>query len=97
MRWSAGDRTFGSGCRARESPIVLWCPPAIWAAFELLRRYGAQSPDRATCFDAIFLSRKSSGRFLALWAALTTLCVCALPTLAVAGLVIYHFRLMRLG
>ena len=57
-------------------PIILWCPPAIWATYELLRRHGPQSPDRATCFDATLDSRRSAGRFLTLWAALTTVCVC---------------------
>jgi hypothetical protein len=77
-------------------PVVFWLPALLWAASETLRRGGPQA-DRATAFDAVFISWGRTGRFVGLWVALTMLCLCALPTLFVAGLVVYQFRLLRLA
>jgi hypothetical protein len=78
-------------------PLVFWLPALLWASVEALRRCGPRASDRATAFDAVFVSAARSRRFLGLWAALTTLCLCALPTLFVAGLVVYQYRLGRPG
>ena len=77
--------------------VVVWLPAFLWASIETLRRCGPQAPDRATTFDAVFVSWGRASRFLCLWAALTMLCLCALPTLFVAALVVYQFRLLRLS
>jgi hypothetical protein len=77
-------------------PVVFWLPVLLWAAIETFRRGGPQA-GCATAFDAVFASWGRTGRFVGLWVALTTLCLCALPTLFVAGLVVYQFRLWRLA
>jgi hypothetical protein len=78
------------------APPVLWLPAVVWAAFETVRVCAAKAPDCITSFDAVVVDRRKTVRFLALWAALTTLCVCAIPVLFVAALYVYQFRLMRL-
>ena len=78
-------------------PIGLWLPVLIWTALKTLELCGPQVPDRTASFDAVFAERGKTVRFLALWTALTTLCLCALPTLFVAAMAVYQFRLMRLS
>jgi hypothetical protein len=78
-------------------PIVFWFPAFLWAAIETARRCGPTAPDRMASFDAAFLSWARAGKFLGLWTPLSILCLCALPILFVAGLVVYQVRLMRLG
>ncbi len=77
-------------------PLVFWVPALVWAIYESLRLCGPWAPDRLTAFDAAVLSWSKAGRFLCFWSALTVLCVCALPAIFVAALVVYHFRLMGL-
>jgi hypothetical protein len=77
-------------------PLAFWVPALAWATCETLRLCGPWAPDRLTAFDAAVLSWSDAGRFLCFWSALSVLCVCALPAIFVAGLVVYHLRLMRL-
>jgi hypothetical protein len=78
-------------------PLAFWVPALAWAFWETLRLCGPWALDRLTAFDAVALSWSSAGRFVCYCSALTVLCLCALPTFFVAGLVVYHIRLMGLG
>lgn len=77
-------------------PLAFWVPALAWAFCESLRLCGPWAPDRLTAFDAVVLSWSNAGRFIGLCAALTMLCVCALPAIFVVALVAYHVRLMGL-
>jgi hypothetical protein len=77
--------------------LAACCPILAWAALETLRLCGPQAVDRMTAFDAVAASRASASRFLGLWLALVTLCVCALPAFFVAALAAYQFRVLYLG
>jgi len=76
--------------------LAACCPFLAWAALDTLRLCGPQAPDRATSFDAVAASPATARRSLALWAALVTLCLCAMPALFAAALFVYQSRLMRL-
>jgi len=78
-------------------PLAFWVPALAWSVWESLRLCGPWAPDRLTAFDSVVLSWSNAGRFVCYWSALTVLCVCALPAVFVAALVVYHLRLMRLG
>jgi hypothetical protein len=77
-------------------PLAFWVPALVWALWETFRLCGPSARDRLTAFDAVMLSWSSAGRFLCYGSALTVLCMCALPTFFVVGLVVYHIRLMGL-
>jgi hypothetical protein len=73
---------------------TLWFPALAipWLAWRLWTfRAASSSPDSPRApLDRIFDSRGSSCRFLGAWAALTALLIAAVPTLALAGLIVLH-------
>jgi hypothetical protein len=71
-------------------------PAVIWGLVVSFRLCGPLAPDRAAAFDGVARSFANLKRFLVPFAALSALCLCALPTLFVMGLVVYHLRLMLL-
>jgi hypothetical protein len=76
---------------------ILLLPVVIWALVVSFRLCGPLAADRATAFDVVARSSANLKRFLVPFAALSTLCLCALPTLFVMGLVVYQLRLMLLS
>jgi hypothetical protein len=100
--WMDAASTLWSWVHHLSDPFApnshLFLAPAIvWALAVSLRVCGPQAPDRASAFDKVASSPGTLGRFLASSAVLTTLCLCALPTLFVMGLVLYHRRLNPLA
>ena len=75
---------------------ILLLPAVIWGLVVSFRFCGPLAPDRAAAFDVVGRSSANLKRFLVPFAALSTLCLCGLPTLFVMGLVVYHLRLMLL-
>jgi hypothetical protein len=75
---------------------VLLLPAVIWGLVVSFRLCGPLAPDRAAAFDGVARSSENLKRFWVPFAALSVLCLCALPTLFVMGLVVYHLRLMLL-
>jgi hypothetical protein len=74
--------------------FILALPAATWAL--VTAGAGFDRGGRGvSSFDVVVSSRKKLGRFLGPWIALTVVCICAIPTCFVAGLVLYHFRLTR--
>ena len=77
-------------------PLLFWIPAVAWSLVEAIKRCSPWAEDRLTAFDAVALSWSKVARFLCYCSALVALCVCALPTFFVAGLVVCHARLMGL-
>ncbi len=75
---------------------VLLLPAVIWGLVVSFLLCGPFAPDQVAAFDVVARSSANLKRFLVPFAALSTLCLCALPTLFVMGLVVYHLRLMLL-
>lgn len=75
-------------------PTFVWVPASLWAAVVVGRELGPFAIDRISSIELITSSKRLTLRFLGLWAALTALCLCALPTLAVASLLLYRLRLL---
>jgi hypothetical protein len=72
---------------------ILLLPVVIWGLVVSFRVCGPLAPDREAVFDLVARSSENLKRFLWPCAALSILCLCALPTLFVMGLVVYHLRL----
>jgi hypothetical protein len=62
----------------------------IWVAIQVAGLLSARGP---APFDLILARPKAVPRFLGAWAALTALCLAALPTLFVGGIVAFHYLL----
>jgi hypothetical protein len=76
--------------------LILALPAATWALATVGGGFGRMALGVAS-FDVVVSTWRNFGRFLAPWIALTLVCVCAIPTCFIAGLVLYHFRLTRLN
>jgi hypothetical protein len=72
---------------------LLWGLALLWLAAQITLLVAAPSPTRPCPFDALRSSRPAAAWALWLAAALTAICIAAMPVFYLAGLAIFHYRL----